>query len=93
MPRLTDERIQAELHATPGWTLEGNAIRRTVECRSFAEALMLMNAVGLYAERANHHPEMRNVYRRVTFLLSTHDAGGITEADFQLARKINELVG
>jgi 4a-hydroxytetrahydrobiopterin dehydratase len=93
MALLTPEQVRTELETTPGWSLEDEAIRRTVECRSFPEALMLMNAVGLLAERARHHPEMRNVYRRVTFVLSTHDAGGLTVKDFRLARAINELVG
>lgn len=92
MERLTPAQIRAELQATPHWELEGEKIQRVVECRSFPEALMIMSAVGLLAERMNHHPEMRNVYRRVTFLLWTHEAEGLTEKDFRLARKINALL-
>ena len=92
MPRLSAEEIKAELGKTPGWTLRGDAITRRVECASFPMALLLINAVGHNAERANHHPEITNVYKWVTFSLSTHDANGLTTRDFTLARQINDLL-
>lgn len=92
MKKLTDEEIQAALTETDGWTLAENAIQRKVECDSFPEALLLINAVGHFAEKANHHPEIYNVYKWVTFTLSTHDAGGLTKKDFALAKKINRLL-
>ncbi len=92
MPRLTAQEIEAELDKTPGWTSDGDAITRKVECSSFPMALLLINAVGHHAERVNHHPEITNVYKWVTFSLSTHDARGLTTLDFALARQINGLL-
>ncbi|GIX07672.1 MAG: putative pterin-4-alpha-carbinolamine dehydratase [Candidatus Poribacteria bacterium] len=92
MARLSEAQIQQELSQLPHWRREGEAIVREVRCADFKEALLLINAVGHFAEKANHHPEIHNVYRHVTFRLSTHDAGGLTEKDFALARQIDALL-
>ena len=62
------------------------------EQRGSSNALLLINTVGHFAEKANHHPEIHNVYKWVTFTLSTHDEGGLTVKDFALARQINALL-
>ena len=68
-----------------------DAITRTIVFADFVEAFGFMTQVALIAERANHHPEWKNVWNRVEILLTTHDAGGITDRDFELARRIEEV--
>ena len=75
-----------------GWTQEGELITRTVERPDFPSALALVNSVGGAAEAANHHPDIDIRYRRVTFRLTTHDAGGLTDKDLALAAEINRLL-
>lgn len=92
MTRLSDTRVQERLAATAGWTLnEAGEITRTFELAGFPQALLFVNAVGWLAEAADHHPDIVICYRRVTLTLSTHDAGGLTDKDFDLAAQINAL--
>lgn len=81
------EAALAELGAT-GWTLEdtGKAIQRQFKFKDFPSALGWMVQMGIIAEKMNHHPEWSNVYNRVNVRLTTHDAGGLTTLDLQLAR-------
>jgi 4a-hydroxytetrahydrobiopterin dehydratase len=76
-----------------GWTLEdsGKALLRTYTFKDFNEAFGFLTRVALYAERMDHHPEIRNVWNRVEFRLWTHDSGGITARDEELAHAINEI--
>ncbi|MDA1190435.1 MAG: 4a-hydroxytetrahydrobiopterin dehydratase [Candidatus Poribacteria bacterium] len=92
MAKLTEDEITAQLGKLDGWKRSGSEIARSVTCADFKDALMLINAVGFYAERANHHPGIVNVYNRVTFTLTTHDANGLTDKDFSLARQIDALL-
>ena len=87
-----DESIEAFLAAHPGWTLvrDGKAIGRTFKFADFVEAFGFMSQAALAAERLDHHPEWSNVYRTVEVELTTHDAGGITELDFALARAMDK---
>ncbi len=89
---LTPEAIETALAATPGWERKDDAITRTFTLPSFTAALTFAAAVGHLAERANHHPDILIQYRKVTLTLSTHDAGGLTDKDFALAREINGLM-
>jgi 4a-hydroxytetrahydrobiopterin dehydratase len=68
-----------------------DAITKTFQFKSFVQAFGFMSKVGLVAEKMDHHPEWFNVYGRVDVTLATHDAGGVTEKDFALARKMDEL--
>ena len=77
----------------PHWETRDGALERRFELRKFAEAFAFMTEVAFAAERRNHHPDWSNVYNRVTIRLSTHDAGGITEKDHELAKEINEIYG
>jgi 4a-hydroxytetrahydrobiopterin dehydratase len=91
-----DESARAGLAAAlPGWTVvEGrDAIRREFRFRDFSEAWGFMARVALLAEAQDHHPEWSNVYNRVDILLTTHDAGGLSERDLRLARAIDALHG
>ena len=93
MATLGDDEIARRLDALPGWRREGDAICREYELADFVEALGLIARVGALAERANHHPTLSNTYSRLRIELSTHDAGGITERDFALARAIEDRAG
>ncbi len=90
---LTPEAIETALAAIPGWERTGAELRRTFTLPSFTAALTFAAAVGHLAERAGHHPDILIQYRRVTFTLSTHDAGGLTDKDFELAGQISALAG
>jgi 4a-hydroxytetrahydrobiopterin dehydratase len=90
--RLTDTEIEAALASLDGWRRDGGSIRRDFEFPDFVTALGFIVQVGALAERADHHPELSNVYNKVTIALSTHDAGGVTAMDTALAGEINGRV-
>ena len=79
------------LRELPEWTREGNAITRTRKFRDFREALRFINRVGELAEAMNHHPDIYNSWATVRLTLTTHDRGGLTNLDFELAKKIEAL--
>lgn len=91
-PLSSDERA-ALASRLPDWTLsEGHdAICRTFVFRDFSEAFGFMTRVALAAEKADHHPAWRNVYRKVEVVLSTHDAGGLTMRDVRLAETMDRI--
>jgi len=89
--RLAEPEIVAALLRVPRWARDGEKIRREFEFSDFVQAFGFMSSVALLAEARNHHPEWFNVYNRVSVVLRTHDADGITELDFALARRMNEL--
>jgi len=89
--RLDDTRIQAALAELPGWDLEDGKLHSTFRFADFTAAFAFMTAVALVAERRNHHPEWRNVWNRVEVWLVTHDAGGVTGKDVDLARAIGAI--
>jgi len=76
-----------------GWTIEdgGKALIRTFTFADFSEAFGFLTRVALHAEKVDHHPELTNVWNRVDFRLTSHDAGGVTDRDIQLADAINRL--
>lgn len=88
------ERADA-LDALPDWDYDDarDAITRTIVFTDFAEAFGFMTQVALLAERADHHPEWSNVWNRVEILLTTHDAGGLSERDIELATAIDGILG
>jgi 4a-hydroxytetrahydrobiopterin dehydratase len=88
---LTDAEIAARLAEVPKWTRIGNAITRSWKFEDFAEALEFINKVGALAEAMNHHPDIVNSWNKVTLTLTTHDRGGLTDFDFELAKKIDAL--
>lgn len=90
---LTDAEIDAELAQLPGWSRAGDAIRRQFQFADFRQALAFMVRVGFCAEALGHHPELHNVYNRVTLTLTTHDAGNrVTAKDLALAREVSALL-
>ena len=88
---LPQPEIASRLAERPGWEHRGDRIARTFRFASFAEAFGWMTSVAIVADRLDHHPEWRNVYSRVEVELTTHDAGGLSERDFELARVMDEL--
>lgn len=91
--KLTDEGALAGLS---GWTRaagERDAIARTFRFKDFNAAFGFMTRVAIWADKADHHPEWFNVYNRVDVVLTTHDAGGVTDKDLALARFMNEIAG
>ena len=89
--KLTDAEINAQLEGISDWTVENEKLHKEFQFDSFVEAFGFMASVALIAESMNHHPEWFNVYNRVTVDLATHDAGGISALDFELAKKIDAL--
>jgi 4a-hydroxytetrahydrobiopterin dehydratase len=91
MELLSEEAIAQELTGVPSWSRDGNTITTSVQLKDFRAAMLFASAVGHLAEEANHHPDMTIQWNRVTLTLSTHSAGGLTAADFALARRIAAL--
>jgi 4a-hydroxytetrahydrobiopterin dehydratase len=90
---LSSEAIAAALAASPGWAREGDALVKTFEFPRYGAGLAFAVAVGIEAEKADHHPDLTILWRKVRVLWTTHDAGGITELDVELARRTDEAAG
>ncbi len=90
MALLTDDEIQRRLADLPDWTRQGDSIWAARKLSGFSAAMLFAAAVGHLAEMANHHPDILVQWDTVTLTLSTHSAGGLTEADFALASQISQ---
>lgn len=92
---LSEEERTDALDALSDWDYDEarDAITRTVQFADFAEAFGFMARVALVAEKRDHHPEWTNVWNRVDILLTTHDAGGLSERDVELAQAIDAMLG
>lgn len=88
---LSEAEILARLPEIPKWSRDGNSITRTWKFKDFSEALSFINKVGELAEAANHHPDIYNSWATVRLSLTTHDRGGLTNLDFDLAKRIDAL--
>ena len=91
MRLLTEDEIAAALGQAAGWELTGNSITRSIKLGDFRDAMIYVGAVAHLAQAANHHPDIAISWNQVTLTLSTHSAGGLTEADFALAGQISAL--
>lgn len=91
MDLLDDSAVEQRLAAVPGWRREGDEIRRTIQAADFPTAIRIVDEVAVEAERLNHHPDIDIRWRTLHLTLSTHDAGGLTELDFTLAARIDEI--
>jgi 4a-hydroxytetrahydrobiopterin dehydratase len=89
--KLERAAVDGALQELDGWTLDvgGKSISRKFDFRNFSEAFGFMTRAALAAEKLGHHPDWSNVYKTVNVTLSTHDAGGLTELDFDLARRMD----
>ena len=90
--RLSDPDIQSALKALDGWERDGDQIVRAFEFGDFVEAFGFLARVAILQEKADHHAEVWGVYNKVRLTLSTHDAGGITRKDIDLATEVNALL-
>jgi 4a-hydroxytetrahydrobiopterin dehydratase len=91
MAGLSVEQIQAGLASVPKWNHRGQAITRTYQFKDFPAAIQFVDAVALLAERAGHHPDIDIRWNKVTLTLTTHDAGGLTKKDFELAKRVDRV--
>jgi 4a-hydroxytetrahydrobiopterin dehydratase len=87
--KLEKSEVENRVEDLPGWTFREGKLHRDLQFQTFVQAFSFMTAVALEAETLGHHPNWTNVYNKVTIDLCTHDAGGVTEKDFELAAKIN----
>lgn len=93
MSRLLDaEEITRQLAELPGWSFADDAVHATAKLPTFPAAIALVQRTADDAEDMNHHPDMDIRYNRVTYLISTHDAGGVTQLDIELAHRISKHV-
>ena len=91
MKKYSDETIESELKELKDWRLIDNSIEKKFKFLDFSQALAFIIQVGLVAEKSNHHPDLFNTYNKVIIRLSTHDAHGVTEKDFDLAKNIEKI--
>jgi 4a-hydroxytetrahydrobiopterin dehydratase len=87
---LTDDEVARQLADLPGWDRAGDAIVATIEAPDFPAAIRIVDAVAEEAERMNHHPDIDIRWRTTRWLLTSHDAGGLTQLDVELAHRVNE---
>ena len=90
--RLNESQRSALASTHPNWSVEGEKLRREFQFRDFVEAFGFMSKVALLAESRNHHPNWSNVYNRVSIELTTHDLGGLSDLDSELAIAIDTLL-
>lgn len=89
--KLDRQQVAEQLQTLPNWTLRGDQIERHLTFQDFVAAMKFVNRLAEAAEQLGHHPEIRIVYNKVDLVLSTHDAGGLTRKDFELAQRIDLL--
>ena len=92
-PLLSDAELTEALAGLTGWTRSGDTITRTVQAPAFLTGIEFVRQVAEIAETMNHHPDIDIRWRKVTLALTTHDAGGLTQKDFDLAAQIDEILG
>ena len=92
MPKLTSAQIKLEVERLPDWRRQRKVITRTYQFKDFPAAMRFVNAVAKCAEQVGHHPDIDIRWNRVTLSLTTHDAGGLSEKDFALARRLDRLI-
>ncbi|PVW13184.1 4a-hydroxytetrahydrobiopterin dehydratase [Marixanthomonas spongiae] len=93
MSTYSEKEINDKLDQLEGWEYEDNAIHTAFEFEDFKEAFSAMTRIAFEAEKLQHHPDWHNVYNTLNITLSTHDAGGVTDKDFELAKVIDGLLG
>jgi len=92
MKKLSESEIKEKLQEINGWEYNENAIHTTFEFIDFKDAFSVMTRIAFEAEAQQHHPDWSNVYNKLYISLSTHDAGGVTENDFVLAKSIESII-
>ena len=93
MIKLNEQEIQDRMKDIDSvWLLKGKFIHREILFKDFIQAFSFMTSVAIIAEKSNHHPNWKNVYNKVDIDLNTHDADGLTDKDFRLAREIDQIL-
>lgn len=92
MEKLSTAQIEEQIKELEGWSFNGSAIETHLKFKDFREAFSVMTRIAFECEALNHHPDWKNVYNQLHIALNTHDADGITEKDFALAKKIQEII-
>lgn len=90
--KLTESQITEHLTSLDGWEYNENAIHTSFQFNDFKDAFSVMTRIAFEAEIQQHHPDWTNVYNTLQISLSTHDAGGVTEKDFKLAKTIDDII-
>ncbi len=89
--KLSQDELETELQTVPGWSLENEKLARQFEFKTYKDGLVFGVAVGHVADKLNHHPDLEIGYGTVRVSVSTHDVGGISPYDFELARRVENL--
>lgn len=92
MKKLSEAEIAKELEQLDGWEYVDGAIETTFEFKNFKEAFSVMTRIAFECEAQEHHPDWQNVYNTLSIRLNTHDADGVTQKDFQLAKSIEDII-
>ena len=92
MIKLSESSIEEKLKNLPGWSVKNDKLYKEFQFNDFNQAFGFMTRAAMEIEKMNHHPEWFNVYNRISVELTTHDAGGITDNDVNLARILNSLI-
>ncbi|MBZ5534524.1 MAG: 4a-hydroxytetrahydrobiopterin dehydratase [Acidobacteriia bacterium] len=92
MTKLSTSEIEEGLKALPGWTIQEGKLTKQFELSSFPDLVSLVVKIGFIAEAANHHPDLLINYRRLTFMLSTHSLGGVSDKDLEQAKQIEAVI-
>jgi len=92
LAKLSNEEIQRELSNLSGWSVQNGKLHKMFVFKDFIKAFSFMTTAALHIEKMNHHPEWFNVYNKLIVDLTTHDAGGITQNDVDLAKILNSIV-
>jgi 4a-hydroxytetrahydrobiopterin dehydratase len=91
--KLSDLEIRRAIGSLPGWSRKGDALNKTYSFARFADGIRFVQQVAEVADKMNHHPDIDIRYTNIAFSLSTHDAGGITQRDLELANAIEQAAG
>lgn len=91
MKTFSEQTIQTQLEKLEGWQFKNNAIFKDFTFTNFPEAVAFIVQIGIMAEKQNHHPEITNVYNKVSLRLTTHDSNGVTDKDIKLAATIDRI--
>ncbi|MFH6604491.1 4a-hydroxytetrahydrobiopterin dehydratase [Maribacter algicola] len=92
MEKLSERTIEERLEKLEGWEYVNGAIETSFEFTNFKEAFSVMTLIAFECEAQNHHPDWSNIYNSLNIRLNTHDAGGVTEKDFELAHAIERII-
>lgn len=91
MNKLANHEIEAKLAGLAGWRLSDNSLKKELKFTDFATAMKFINQLAGAAEALNHHPDWSNSYNKVSLSLTSHSAGGVTDEDFQLAARVDQI--